>query len=243
MEVPTMQFDILASLLFPKALCIACAEPRRLNTGAQLCDACKQSLQQEKLIANVCPQCLSPKSSNTPRTYCLQGGMQGFAAAYSPYHYHGVVQRLIVKLKFSSVDDAALPLVEAMLLCVHNLSFDAMVPIPLSRKRLLERGFNQAEWMCQLMARSNGLPILNAMTKTKETRRQSSLQSEEERKQNVVDAFSVIAIVEGMHLLLVDDVRTSGATARACAKVLLLAGASSVSLLTAAVAPHKLNMK
>lgn len=165
--------------------------------------------------------------------------MIGLCAAYAPYHYHGVVQQLVVQLKFGLIKDAARPLADAMEDCIRYATFDALVPVPLSKERLRERGFNQAEVLCEMIAAGRGCNILNPLERVRNTHRQSSILSTKRRERNVDHAFKTIAPVEGLSLLLVDDVRTTGATARACAAALLSAGAKEVALLTAAVAPPR----
>ena len=231
--------DLIARVLLPKAICLSCGEPRRIDVNDELCDVCKGALQDLRLSKHVCLHCLSPRSGGAPCGYCINGGMEQLAAAYSPFHYHGVVQHLVARLKFGQIDDAARPLAAGMTECISGITFDAMVPVPLHAKRLAERGLNQAEWLCQLISQSNGIPVQNALKRTRSTKRQSSLHEIKKRLENVADAFEAVMTVEGMHLLLVDDVRTTGATARACARVLMGAGAADVSLLTAAVAPPR----
>ena len=161
--------------------------------------------------------------------------MRGITSAYSPYRYHSVSQGLIVRLKFQGIYQAAEPLVEGMLACFPGKTFDFMVPVPLHKSSFNKRGFNQSELLCRMLTKESGLPYQNALKKIIKTKRQSTL-SHTKRADNVKNAFGVILPVEGMRILLVDDVRTTGSTARACAEVLLKAGAREVSLLTAVVA-------
>lgn len=232
-------YDAIKDLLLPKVTCLNCGEPRKIDCGAPLCDECLFTLYTHALSDNVCPHCLSPRFGNTACSYCMEGGMEGLIAAYAPFHYHGIVRKLVMHMKFHHLDDAAIPLANEMADCIQGLRFDAMVPVPLHRKRLAERGVNQAELLCSLIALQHPLPILNALVRTRNTKRQTALHHDH-RAKNVSDAFRCTVPVEGMNLLLVDDVRTTGSTARACAKELLKAGCVSVSLLTAAVAPPKM---
>ncbi|MDO5023110.1 MAG: ComF family protein [Eubacteriales bacterium] len=165
--------------------------------------------------------------------------MNNIYQAFAPYHYHGIVQRLVVQLKFGFVDDAAIPLAKGMYQCIYGMTFDAMVPVPLHKERLLERGVNQAEKLAELISVNNNIPVLNALEKTKKTKRQSSLHKNDKREKNVQDVYRICHEAKGLNLLLVDDVRTTGSTARACAKELIENGAASVSLLTAAIAPPR----
>ena len=229
----------IVDLLLPPVICLGCGEPRKIIMGAALCENCVQELEDMKLSENVCPNCLSPKTQNSSCDYCIEGGMLNLSAAYAPYHYHGIVQRLVVQLKFNSIEDAAKPLADAMYECVKGISFDAMVPVPLHARRLQDRGYNQAEVLAKLISQKNGIPVITALKRTKNTRRQSSISVVEKRSENVENAFSINADVKGKKILLVDDVRTTGSTARACAKELIENGASEVALLTSAIAPPR----
>ncbi len=231
--------DEIITLLLPPVICLGCEEPRNIDFGAPLCKKCEEELETLKLSEYVCPNCLSPLSSNSTCTYCRDGGMENIYQAFAPYHYHGVARQLIIQLKFGFVDDAAVPLANAMYQCIYGMSFDAMVPVPLHKDRLAERGINQAEKLAELISEQNNIPLLNALIKTKKNKRQSSLHKKTKRESNVKDAYKICKDVKGLNLLLIDDVRTTGSTARACAKELVSNGAESVSLLTAAVAPPR----
>lgn len=104
---------------------------------------------------------------------------------------------------------------------------DAFVPVPIHWTRLCERGFNQSVLLAE------ALPNVRQdwLWRTRRTRQQAGL-SPELRRQNLVGAFEASESVRGASIVLVDDVTTSGGTARECAKALLAKGASRVDLLT-----------
>ncbi len=111
---------------------------------------------------------------------------------------------------------------------------DAVVPIPLSIKGLRERGFNQSLLLSKVISDNRKIPLLmDRLVKIRETPPQIGL-SAKERSKNLKGAFSMKKNVQGMKLLLVDDVMTTGATARECARQLLKAGADEVAVLTLA---------
>lgn len=225
----------IKTFLFPRVLCLSCDEPRQIDPGKPLCDSCLTELEALRLTYHICPHCLSPIRHGDPCRYCADGGMRHISAAYAPFSYHGVSQKLISRLKFQSIARAAQPLADAMLDCLAGASFDLMVPVPLHPGDLRRRGFNQSELICSLMEKSGAPPYENALIKIKKTKKQSSL-SHQERENNVMDAYLCVLPLWGKNVLLVDDVRTTGHTARACALELLRGGASRVSLLTAAIA-------
>jgi ComF family protein len=117
---------------------------------------------------------------------------------------------------------------------------DAVVPIPLHRLRLYERGYNQSERLAAGLAETLGV-LLSAdlLERPHPTRTQTNL-TRQQRWDNVKSAVSLSApgAVQGKHLLLVDDVLTTGATAAAAADVLKAAGARHVSLAVLALARH-----
>jgi ComF family protein len=227
--------DSLLRLIFPQVRCLACDEPRMIDEGSALCDHCAAEIISLRIRDGICPHCLSPLYGGGPCRYCLQGGMKYLAAAYAPYRYHGIVQRLVVQLKFNGICLAGVPLAEGMLDCLDGRHFDYMMPVPLHRSRLRQRGFNQSALLCERMGMTSGLKTINALERSRNTKRQSSL-PHEKRQSNVKDSFKVVLPVEHLSILLVDDVRTSGHTARACAEVLMKAGAKDVCLLTASIA-------
>ncbi len=111
---------------------------------------------------------------------------------------------------------------------------DALVPVPLHRLRLLSRRFNQAAEIARPLARAMGLTYLpDALIRTARTDSQGG-KSARGRRLNVKSAFAVspggARAVDGRRVLLIDDVLTTGATAEACARTLLAAGAAAVDL-------------
>jgi ComF family protein len=107
--------------------------------------------------------------------------------------------------------------------------------MPLHWIRRWRRGFNQAELLARALQKRTGIPVSRALRRQKRTPPQAGL-SRAERRVNVETAFDVRApkTIEGKHVLLVDDIMTTGATASACAAVLKRAGARRVSVLTLA---------
>jgi ComF family protein len=117
-------------------------------------------------------------------------------------------------------------------------SADALVPVPLHWRRLWTRRFNQSAALAAAIARASGVAVAHAaLRRVKATRQQVGL-SRSERAGNVQGAFRVAAAakaeVAGRRLVLIDDVLTSGATADACARALLRAGAAQVDVLVLA---------
>ncbi len=151
------------------------------------------------------------------------------------------MRRLIVRFKFEDKHEPAPLFVKLMREAGRTLLDDAqlLVPVPLHRLRLLQRRFNQSALLAQGLSRATGVPAaVSALKRIRRTAAQVGL-SHEERLANVLRAFAVHNPgphgVKGRNFLLIDDVMTTGATANACASVLLDAGASRVDVLTIAL--------
>ncbi len=114
--------------------------------------------------------------------------------------------------------------------------FDLLVPVPLHRQRLRDRGFNQSLLLARRIAKIHSLPVdTAALQRIRHTQPQTELSGPERRK-NIRQAFAVsrTGSISGKRVLLIDDVFTTGATVQECAKTLLRAGAQQVDVLTLA---------
>lgn len=204
------------------------------------CMFCKRSIDKYEDY-KVCPHCLDnlPYSKNNG---CFEV-FGGASYLISPLHYTGIVKNALRDLKFRAKYENAALLSRLMINYVQSIdeakSADAVVSVPLSKKSLLERGFNQTELLAEPLAKAFGIEFIkNALTKVRETKRQSSLSTFAERAQNVMGAFKCNHTLTGKTVLLVDDIYTSGMTAYHCSNELIKSGAEKVIVLTAANA-HK----
>ena len=159
----------------------------------------------------------------------------------SPLAYRGAVREAIHRYKFSGVRAYARPFGLLMAQCVQDrpeMAADLVTWAPLSRKRRRERGYDQGELLARAMAKRLGLPAVPTLVKARHTQPQSGLDSAEARRANALGAYALLpgADVAGRHVLLADDVVTSGATLSECARTLLEAGAAEVWCVTLAQA-------
>ncbi|AXI24263.1 comF family protein [Cardinium endosymbiont of Sogatella furcifera] len=116
-------------------------------------------------------------------------------------------------------------------------SIDGIVAVPLHPKRLKERGYNQSDFFAKGLSAALNMPLYTAcIARTRYTPSQTT-KNKIERIANLKDAFKVIdaGLLAGKHLLLVDDILTTGATLTACTHALLAAGVAQVSIATIAV--------
>ena len=223
---------VLSVLLAPS--CAACHEPLAHPTRGCVCEACWAQV--SPLPAPLCQRCGEP----LPRTSsllvcqtCLRARpLVTQARAAGPYS--GTLRTIVHALKYDGRRSLARPLAARMRVAGADLcrGCELVVPVPLHSARRRSRGFNQAhDLACHL-----GLPVVQALQRTRDTHTQTTLPAEA-RHANVAHAFAVarrMDALRGTTVLLVDDVRTTGATLEACAEALLGAGVREVRALTAA---------
>jgi ComF family protein len=161
-----------------------------------------------------------------------------FVKAAAPLLYEGVVEDAVKLFKYRKVR-ALKDFLGEFVASEAERSFQGAtvaVAVPLHPKRLRYRGFNQALFLAESAARSLGIALnIDGLARVRHTRPQVDL-GPEERLANVKGAFAVVRPEDfkGQAVLLVDDVYTTGATVKECARVLKKSGAKSVSVLTVA---------
>ena len=164
------------------------------------------------------------------------------ATTYLAYNHFSLYHNLVIDFKFHGKCDLAVRLGRWAATAAVKDGFwegiDALVPVPLTRRRQFERGYNQAEMLARGMAEVAEVPVVNLLRRTKNRTSQTNLSGEERRK-NAEDLYkaSVPDKWRGKHLVLVDDVMTTGSTLANCAKALLDADPSmEVSIFPLALA-------
>ena len=158
-----------------------------------------------------------------------------FVAALAPLEYSFPVDAALKALKFKRRLDYAPAFAELLRRMISQLpdDIDALLPVPLHWRRHAMRGFNQAVELCGPLRKQMGLPVLSNLKRVKATSKQSGLDADE-RRRNLQHAFVATAPVEMRHVLIIDDVITTGETCRQLATVVLAAGAKKVSVLAVA---------
>jgi ComF family protein len=220
--------------------CVACRAD--VTAGATLCLSCWQTL---SFIDD--PVC---DALGIPFEYDEGEGALSPAAIADPpawdraraaVAFTETAKTLVHLLKYNDMHEAGLAMARMMLGPGRKLiaDCDVLIPVPLHRRRLWRRRFNQAAVLAQEIGRLSGKPVrAQVLLRTLSTHSQVGLTAEE-RRRNVRHAFAVPpeqrAAVEGKRVLVIDDVRTTGATAEACAATLKAAGAAHVDVLSFAL--------
>lgn len=216
----------------PHAVCVACGALRVDVKALHICESCYEKL--VPLKPPFCPRCgKSGWLFECPD--CIAKKPDALDVRCAAYAYSDTARNLVRMLKYNSVVPAATALAEGMRDVMPPEPYDVIVAVPLYRVRLRQRGYNQAQVLGDALSTLTGIPVLDALTRCRSTKTQTRL-SRFDRAQNVKGAFRACMPLDGLSVLLVDDVLTTGATAVSCAEALKEAGACRVVLLTAAQA-------
>lgn len=214
---------IALDLLFPQ-WCVGCGK-----AGELLCSSCCRSL--PRIMPPLCPRCGKPQSSGILCPVCV-GWRAEIDGIRSPFRFDGVIRQAIHQLKYRNLKALALPLSQLLqdYLNTNHLPGEVLVPAPLHRKRLRERGYNQSGLLARELGKLVNLPVVDdCLIRQHHALPQARTSTVDERRSNVAGAFSCRdRSLHDKQVLLIDDVSTSGATLDACAAALKAAGAASV---------------
>ncbi len=175
-----------------------------------------------------CVRCGAPEEVDVPRCAACPPEL---ARARAPFLFQGPVRTAVHRMKFARWRGVADALGLAMA-SVWDGEADAVTWVPLSKRRLAERGFDQARALAEVSGRALGLPVVSLLARTGDTAPQA--RREVRSRRLAMAGLFVTAGRPPPRVLLVDDVLTTGATAAACARALRESGSLAVSLLSAA---------
>ena len=226
--------DVFSALLyafFPKR-CGYCGKV--IVSSADACEGCVKNV--SRIQPPMCTLCGRGKEE------CMCKNHHFFYKSLAaPFYYEDVVRKSIWNLKFQGKSQNAKILAIEMAKTAENefagKTFDIVTCIPLTKKSLKERGYNQSSLLAKEIGKIMNINTVDGLLKKLyDTPAQHTISSSM-RRGNLVGVFDVInpEIIEDKTILLCDDVATTGSTLNECAKMLLLAGAKEVFCLTAAV--------
>ena len=225
-------FHSFWSLLFPRC-CVVCGSP--LSRGEEcLCTCCNINL----------PRTGFHLRKDNPVECLFWGRIPGLkrASSFLFYRKGSDFRRILHLLKYGGYKELGEVMGRYMAAELSSGGFfdgvDMIIPVPLHRKKQKLRGFNQSEWIARGIASVTGIPLCaECMIREKNTETQTR-KSTFERWENVEGIFRICDTVhfEGKHVLLVDDVLTTGATTVACASAFARVSGIRISVLTLAVA-------
>ena len=233
--------DPLSSLIFPH-YCGSCGRLVEQLADGPACRECWAKTRIFSSIDTLCPKCgafqegvSGPPPTNNTCGLCDEHSYDSARAA-------GIYERALrTEVLFMKKESAISRTARECLIGAFR-SFPVspetvIVPVPLSRQRAVERGFNQAEVLARTIGRCSGLRVdSHSLIRTLDTPMHRAAMDKKAREATVRNAFRVVrpALLAGMDILLIDDLMTSGSTASQCAKALKKNGAGRVDVLTLA---------
>lgn len=234
--------DLGLNALFPPT-CVLCGAPG--DAGLDLCAGCRADL---PINTPACPRCAKrlPASLIDPsgvqqalhRPAAMRCGAcrdqpPPYLRSHAALRYEGPVQHLIADLKFRGRLDLLRLLGHLLAQSIAASGQDRpdlILPVPLHPKRLRERGFNQSWELARILGRTLGIAIDDhACRRTRDTAHQLGLEREQ-RLRNLDGAFAATRALDGQHIVVLDDVVTTGSTVSEIAQVLLSAGCARVDV-------------
>ncbi len=229
-----------ADILFPPK-CAACETVLTRDSGDPFCPECLSTI--SFTAPPLCPSCGLPFPETEGANHLCEDcilSLPPFSMARSLGKYEAALLDTIHLFKYhgkiSAGEDMGRMMAKA---CYDSLvieNYSLIIPVPLHLKRLKERGFNQSLVLARQISKRFSIPIdFIALRRKIHTEAQVSL-SGQQRMTNVRGAFEVAdrSRIEGKKILLIDDVYTTGSTAKECSKILMKNGAKEVAVLTLA---------
>ena len=213
-----------------------------------LCLSCKRLL--EHGGDYVCPDCWnpiqvatneSPLFVETAEKLAASGVVDGLISLYV-FEKEGVFQVIVHNLKYAGVQALGLELGRRLgkIVVERGIHADAIIPIPLHRRKLRERGYNQAELIARGVSEVSDIPVRCDLVRRKKYTKTQTVLSLNERRENMENAFEVAPIkrteARNKQFIVIDDVVTTGSTMIACADVLRASGAVGAIGASAALA-------
>ena len=208
-------------LLFPLS-CVGCRAE-----GAVICAHCLDGA--ARLAAPFCQRCANPGIEGVCR-WCL-ADPPALDSLYAAFRFDGVIREAVHRFKYGGLRAAAAQLAGLLAEGLPETArqADFLAPVPLHRRRLRSRGYNQSLLLAGELARLWNRPVHSGLLeRVQNPPPQVETASQEERRRNVAGCFACQQDLSGASVLLVDDVATTGSTLGECAAVLKAAGAARV---------------
>ncbi len=211
----------MISYLFPNK-CVCCGNiiPEKIS----ICDECRKNL--HRIEGKLCEFC----GREIPHCNCRRSE-NGFRRNVSVFRYDGSAAQIVKRFKMGKIPQISVYISNEMSMLIEReygaVEFDCVTFVPMTRIKEMRRGFNHAELIAKRVSDNLHLPMRSLLKRSLGIHSQKSLNSVN-RYKNVRGKFHTVKSVQGMTVLLVDDVITTGATLSECALQLKSAGAAAV---------------
>lgn len=228
------QFSYLIDFLLP-GICIVCR--KEINQGL-ICNDCLNLV--IYLHPPYCPHCGRPIDKAKTCAYCRSEKNLDYGRAFTLYV--PPVDQMIHHMKYRGKTNLArffgLGMAGVIKSDFYLRNADFITPVPLFWWKRLRRTYNQAEIISRIIQEDTSIPLIEVLKRTKNTRTQTKL-DHKKRQKNIHNAFALKKgiNIKGKKVVVIDDVMTTGATIKECARVLKEKGAEKVYSLVAAITP------
>lgn len=232
--------ELLLDFIYPKNItCIICDNPIKLTNTYSICKDCFKELY---FLKDACLKCGKPIVNHSLEyesldscAYCAKRSFY-FDRAISCIEYNDVSKKMILDFKYKNKTYFCRYVAQIMSekLELENLKADYLLFVPLHKKRLRQRGFNQSEKIAEDLSEMTGIPVLRCIYRQKNTRRLYSL-SLKERQEELKNSFCIKDeenLLKNKNVILVDDIFTTGSTANEISKLLRLSCVNKITILT-----------
>lgn len=233
--------------VYPESIYCNCCESIIDKTRSYgICDKCisKINWATDKTCAK-CGKVIEGEWQNSLCADCMEAD-HSFDKGITCAEYGVYTRTIVFSLKYSGKTYIAKDIAKAMRdkLSLENTEYDIIVPVPISKKKLKDRGFNQASLICRYLSKFVGKDLVDGLTRIKETTAQRGL-GKIDRYVNLQGAFGVKKYfrdkLKGKKVLLVDDIYTTGSTVDQCSKALGDCGVESINVITFAAGGNRHN--
>lgn len=221
--------------------CLLCGHPgqKKGHEAVDLCGYCQVQLPFNETACLCCALPLPRDASHRAVCGRCQKKQPAFDASLSVFRYEQPAVWLIQQLKFNDRLSHARLLGQLLAQKIQHCDVlpQCIIPVPLFSKRLRQRGFNQSVELAKPVAQKTGLPMaLNLVERVRRTESQTGLDAKQRRK-NIKGAFEIVRPVPYEHVVIIDDVMTTGSTVNEVARILKKSGVRQVDVWSIARAP------
>lgn len=222
-----MILERIISLIFPHR-CVGCGEI--IDEGEYLCEYCLEMI--DSCVGDkFCIKCGSLKKD------CVcKNRVFSFEGAAASFYNEGIARKAMYKFKFRRAVYLSKFFTQSMLLSLRQfffgINFDYITFVPMYFSSKKKRGYNQSELLAKDISKTIAVPLYENLLYCKRKKRRQHLTPLKERFDNVKGIYYTKSVLHGETILLIDDIKTTGATLEECTKVLLKAGAGRVYCLT-----------
>lgn len=235
MKILNRMFSLLTDTFYPNK-CVCCSDI--IDSGENLCAFCREHIERIN-TDKLCIYCGLEKESCRCQKFVYH-----FIAVVSPFKYEGIAKKAMHNYKFRGKVYYSAFFAKEMTLAIQKvfpqIKFDGVCYVPTDFFGSIKRGYDQSALLARDISKIMDIPLCGDVLHCRNFYPHQHTSSYDERFKNIKDKYYTVDRINGKNILLIDDVKTTGATLDECARLLLFAGADKVYCATAlATFPEK----